>query len=377
MNKPSSPTPEALTAALDAITDPSSGKGLASAGRVSALTVRADGAIQVVIEAPPGSESAYAAVRDRAETALRRLAGPAPVFVVLTAAAAGTVRMTKGAAPPPPPQPQPTPPRRAEGVPGVGAILAVSSAKGGVGKSTVAVNLACALAQRGLKVGLLDADVYGPSLPTLLGLERAEPERRGDKLVPIDAHGLKTMSIGFIVDVDAPMIWRGPMATSALRQMLDDVAWAPLDILILDLPPGTGDIHLTLAQRIPLSGAVVVSTPQAMALADVRRGLAMFERTHVPILGVIENMAWFTQPDGARVAIFGEGGARRVAEEAGAPFLGEIPIDVALRESADAGAPLVATAPHSETAQRFVAMAQAMVDGLETVVKPPPTIRFV
>jgi ATP-binding protein involved in chromosome partitioning len=166
------------------------------------------------------------------------------------------------------------------------------------------------------------------------------------------------------------------MATSALRQMLDDVAWAPLDILVLDLPPGTGDIQLTMAQRIPLSGAVIVSTPQAMALADVRRGIAMFERTHIPILGVIENMAWFQQPDGSRAAIFGEGGARRVAEQSGAPFLAEVPIDIALRESADAGTPLVIAAPNSDTAQRFCAMAEAVLAGLETAVKPPPTIRF-
>jgi ATP-binding protein involved in chromosome partitioning len=292
------------------------------------------------------------------------------------------VRVTKGA-PPPPAKPPAAPPaqasqpRTAEGIAGVGAIIAVSSAKGGVGKSTVAVNLACALAAKGLRVGLLDADVYGPSLPTLLGLERSEPERQGEKLVPIAAHGLRAMSIGFIVDVDAPMIWRGPMATSALRQMLDDVAWAPLDILVLDMPPGTGDIQLTMAQRIPLSGALIVSTPQAMALADVRRGIAMFERTHVPILGLVENMAWFELPDGARAPIFGEGGVKETAARTGLRCLAQLPIDMALRESADVGLPLVIGAPQSPMAQRFGALADDVLAGLATAQKPPPTIRFI
>jgi ATP-binding protein involved in chromosome partitioning len=258
----------------------------------------------------------------------------------------------------------------------VAAILAVSSAKGGVGKSTVAVNLACAIAAKGFRVGLLDADVYGPSLPTLLGLERAEPARQGEKLIPIEAHGLKAMSIGFIVDVDAPMIWRGPMATSALRQMLDDVAWAPLDVLILDLPPGTGDIQLTMAQRIPLSGAVIVSTPQAMALADVRRGIAMFERTHIPILGLVENMAWFELPNGERAPIFGEGGAKATAAALGVPCLAQVPIEMELRESGDRGVPLVVSAPDSAMGQIFARLAEAVLLGLNAGRKPAPTIRF-
>lgn len=374
MKKLSPPALEAVAAALDAITDPSSGKGLASAARVTGLTVRADGVVSFAIEAPPGGESAFAPLRDKAEAVVAALPGVTRVLAALTAPTGG-VRVSKGAAPSS--APPSAAPRQAQGLPGVGAIVAVSSAKGGVGKSTVAVNLACALARRGQKVGLLDADVYGPSLPTLLGLERAEPDRQGEKLVPIAAHGLKAMSIGFIVDVDAPMIWRGPMATSALRQMLDDVAWAPLDILVLDLPPGTGDIQLTMAQRIPLAGAVIVSTPQAMALADVRRGIAMFERTHIPILGLVENMAWFEAPDGSRTAIFGDGGAKAVAERLGVPVLAELPLEVALRESADAGVPLVAAAPDSAMAQRFMAMADSVIAGLGTAQKPPPTIRFV
>lgn len=373
MKNPSPPPVEAVSAVLDAITDPLTRQGLASAGRVSGLSVTQEGAVRFVIEAPPGAEAVFGPLRDAAEAAVRAIPGVENVIAALTAPTSG-VRVAKGA--PPPSTPQQTTPRQAEGVPGVGAILAVSSAKGGVGKSTVAVNLACALAKRGLAVGLLDADVYGPSLPTLLGLERADPERRGEKLIPITAHGLKTMSIGFIVDVDAPMVWRGPMATSALRQMLDDVAWAPLDILVLDLPPGTGDIQLTLAQRIPLTGAVIVSTPQSLALADVRRGVAMFERTHVPILGLVENMAWFETPDGSRAAIFGSGGARAAAEAMGVPCLAELPIEIALRESADAGAPLVVAAPDSAMAQRFMSLADAVIEGLAAAVKPAPTIRF-
>lgn len=374
MNKLPKPSQQALLAALDAITDPSSGQGLASAGRVSGLQIKEDGAVRCVIEAPPGGEAAYRPIRDAAEAALAAVPGVSNAQVALTAPASG-VRMTKGAVPPPPAATPP--PRSAQGLPGVAHILAVSSAKGGVGKSTIAVNLACAMVAKGLRVGLLDADVYGPSLPTLLGLERAEPARDGEKLVPIAAHGIKAMSIGFIVDVDAPMIWRGPMATNALRQMLDDVAWAPLDVLVLDLPPGTGDIQLTMAQRIPLSAAVIVSTPQAMALADVRRGIAMFERTHIPILGLIENMAWFELPDGARASIFGEGGAMATAAELGVPCLAQLPIDIALRESADAGVPIVIGAPRSPIAQRFAALAEAVLAGLSIAQKPIPTIRFV
>jgi ATP-binding protein involved in chromosome partitioning len=226
-----------------------------------------------------------------------------------------------------------------------------------------------------MKTGLLDLDVYGPSAPTLLGVAGKKPHMRPDKkLDPLEAHGLKTMSIGYLVDPDAAMIWRGAMATSAVRQMIDDVAWGDLDVLLLDLPPGTGDVQLTLLQRVPLAGAVIVSTPQEMALADVRRGIAMFEKTRAPILGVIENMAYFETPDGNRVHIFGEGGARRTAETAGAPFLGEIPIDVALRESADSGAPLVAKSPDSMTAQRFRAIAQAALDNVARLNKPAPRI---
>ena len=215
-------------------------------------------------------------------------------------------------------------------------------------------------------------------LPTLLGLTGKKPVMGADKkLDPIEAFGVKTMSIGYLVDPDAPMIWRGAMATSAVRQLLDDVHWARLDVLILDLPPGTGDVQLTLVQRVPLAGAVIVSTPQEIALADVRRGIAMFEKTHAPVLGVIENMAYFEAPGGQRVAIFGEGGARRTAEAAGVSFLGELPIDVSLRESGDAGAPLAAAQPNSPTAQRFRVLADLTIARLAEGQKPAPAITFV
>jgi ATP-binding protein involved in chromosome partitioning len=359
---------KAIEEALDAVPDPLTGKGILAAGRISGLNVREDGRVSFAVEAPPAAIDRYHAVRDAAEAAVRALAGVAAATVVLTAHGEG-------------PRPTPRAPapqeRRAEGVAGVEAIIAVASAKGGVGKSTIAVNLACAFQRLGKRTGLLDVDVYGPSAPTLLGAVEEKPERaRGGKLRPVEAWGLRTMSIGYLVNPEAAMIWRGPMATSAIRQMLDEVDWAPLDVLVLDLPPGTGDAQLTLVQRLPLSGVVIVSTPQELALADVRRGIAMFEKTHAPLLGVIENMAWYEAPGGERVALFGEGGARRTAEAFAAPFLGEIPLDMRLRESADAGAPLVAAEPEHALSQRFIAIAEAALANMALGQKPAPLIRF-
>jgi ATP-binding protein involved in chromosome partitioning len=363
--------------ALDGVLDPFSGRGLIAAERISGLAVTEQGRVRFTLEAPSDAIPRYTTVRDDAEAAVRAQKGVISVTAVLTAhdpPKPGVTRVSKGQAEPGPALQ--TAPRKAEGVPGVAAIIAVSSAKGGVGKSTLAVNLACAFAALGKKTGLLDVDVYGPSAPTLLGLADAKPDQDGaGKLIPITAFGLKTMSIGYLVEIDAPMIWRGAMASSAVRQMLDDVAWAPLDILVLDMPPGTGDVQLTIAQRVPLAGAVIISTPQELALADVRRGIAMFERTHIPILGLIENMAWF-EIGGQRHAIFGEGGARRMAETFAVPFLGETPIEPALRESADRGAPLVATAPDHPMSRRILDIAGQVLDNLARGAKPAPTIRF-
>jgi ATP-binding protein involved in chromosome partitioning len=380
-----SPDRATVLAALDRIIDPRTGKGLAAAGLVQGLVVGPDRA-GFMIEVTPAEVAQYAPVRDAAEAALRRLPGVVKAQVVLTAdgradrpapsARPEVVRVRRGSRLSPEAVAQTAPPAARPVADGsqnpahVRKVIAVSSAKGGVGKSTVAVSLACAFAHLGYATGILDADIYGPSIPRMLGSD-AEPETNADrKLVPIEAFGLKAMSIGFIVDEGAPMIWRGPMASSAVNQLINDVTWgsaeAPLDLLIIDMPPGTGDIQLTLAQRLALAGAVIVSTPQEIALIDVRRGAAMFEKTATPILGVIENMAYFPHPvTGVPIEIFGRGGARATADAIGAPFLGEAPIDIALRQSCDDGAPLVAVDPDHPTSQRFIAMAVAIAAALD------------
>jgi len=391
----STPDRAAVLAALDQVRDPKSGRGLAAAGLVQALVVGPDRA-GFMIEVAAADAALYAPVRDEAEAVLRKVSGVEKVQVVLTAAAGpagapaerppdpGIVRVRRGARLSPQAQAQMSPPQATATLKPahVRHVVAVASAKGGVGKSTVALNLAAGMAMLGRRVGLLDADVYGPSIPRMTGLD-GDPELNAErKLVPLEAWGLKIMSIGFLVDEGAPMIWRGPIASSALNQMLNDVAWAsedaPMDVLVIDMPPGTGDVQLTLAQRVALSGAVVVSTPQEVALIDVRRGVAMFEKTHVPILGVVENMAYFPDPTtGEPIPIFGRGGARTTAEALGAPFLGEIPIEVALRQACDDGRPFVAEGGDSLAAKAFLAIAEGVLDALDhTSLKPPPAILF-
>jgi len=406
----SGPERSAVIKALNAIKDPKSGKGLVEAGLVQGL-VAGDGKAGFMMEVAAPDAAAYAPVRDAAEAALKALPGAKRVQVVLTAEAApggsgrpadapgrtpphththdpvppGTARMRRGAARLSPEAqaqaaPQGAPPAGLK-PPHVAHVIAVASGKGGVGKSTVAVNLACALAAIGRRTGLLDADIYGPSVPRMTGLD-AEPEVTADKkLIPLQGWGLKVMSIGLLVDEGSPMIWRGPMASSAVNQMLNDVAWAseaePLDVLVVDMPPGTGDIQLTLSQRVALSGAVVVSTPQEVALIDARRAVAMFEKTHVPILGLVENMAYFPDPTtGAPIEIFGRGGVKAAAKTLGAAFLGEIPIDPALRAACDDGTPLVAVAPDSAAAKAFLAIAEQVAARLDegADLKPPPKI---
>jgi len=371
MTETPKPDRDAVLAALDQVRDPRTGKGLAEAGLVQGLVLRDDRA-GFMLEAPAGQLEAYGPVREAAEQALRRVPGVAKAQVVLTNAegsaeppppAAGVTRVRKGARLAADPQAQPAPPADAVRPPHVRRVVAVASGKGGVGKSTTSVNLAAAFAALGLRVGLLDADVYGPSAPRMLGAD-GDPEYHPEKkLIPLEAWGLKVMSIGFLVDEDAPMIWRGPMASSAVRQMMHDVAWgseeAPLDVLVVDLPPGTGDIQLTLIQKMKLDGVVIVSTPQEVALIDVRRAASMFQKTGTPILGVIENMAYFADPStGTPIPIFGQGGAAREAERLGVPLLAEVPIDVALRQACDDGRPLTAVAPQSAPARAFRAAAE-------------------
>ncbi len=365
------PDRAAVLKALDSVLDPKTGQGLAQAGLVRGLTL-GPGRAGFMLEVPAADVALYAPVHEAAEAALAAVPGVERAQVVLTAEAppapppaAGVTRVRKGARLTQDPQAQPAPPAAAERPAHVKRVIAVASGKGGVGKSTVSVNLAAAFVKMGLRVGLLDADVYGPSAPRMLGVD-GEPAFVDGKLQPLSAWGMKVMSIGFLVDEGAPMIWRGPMASSAVRQMTQDVAWGseaePLDVLVVDLPPGTGDIQLTLIQKIKLDGVVIVSTPQEIALIDARRAAAMFRKTATPILGVIENMAWFADPStGAKIPIFGSGGARAEAQALGVPLLAEIPLETALRQACDDGRPVTAADPDSGAARAFQAAAEALV----------------
>jgi ATP-binding protein involved in chromosome partitioning len=321
-----------------------------------------------------GEVKAWEAVRKRAEEVVRAIPGVKSALVALTAerkAGAAPSRPAPTAAGAPGPHGEAT-----VGVPGVEAIIAVASGKGGVGKSTTAVNLALGLATLGLKTGILDADIYGPSLPKLLAI-KDRPQRVGNttRIKPISRYGLTVMSIGFLVDEETPMIWRGPMVISALTQMLREVEWGTLDVMVVDMPPGTGDAQLTMAQQVPLKGAVIVSTPQDLALVDARRGIAMFRRVNVPVLGVVENMSYFECPQcGTRSDIFGHGGARHEAERLGVPFLGEVPLHMTIREKSDAGLPVVATEPDGPHAKAYCEIAARVRDQLKGPGRSAPRI---
>jgi ATP-binding protein involved in chromosome partitioning len=332
-----------------------------------------DGKAYVTLHCAPQEAKSLEPMRAEAEKAVKAVKGITAALVMLTAERPAGSSGTGGAAPGPRAQAAGT----KKAVAGIKNIIAVASGKGGVGKSTTAVNLALALKAQGLKVGMLDADVYGPSLPRLLGLSGKPVMGEGRMLEPLSAYGLKTMSIGFLVEDNAAMIWRGPMVMSALQQMLREVNWGELDVLVVDMPPGTGDAQLTMAQSVPLAGAVIVSTPQDLALIDARRGIAMFERVEVPILGLIENMSYFLCPHcGERSDIFGHGGAKHEADKQHVPYLGAVPLHIDIRERSDAGRPVVATAPDSAHTQIFLDIAAKLAARLaqETGTRTAPKI---
>jgi ATP-binding protein involved in chromosome partitioning len=364
---------EEVLAALEKVKSPE-GIPLPKTGTISEV-VAGDGKIFFSITVDADAVKAWEPVRDRAEQAVRAIPGVQSALVALTA--------ERKARPPSPSRPeQPSPPGarapRAEplqGIPGVGAIIAVASGKGGVGKSTTAVNLALGLGALGLKVGMLDADIYGPSLPKLLAIRERPQTIGGTRLKPIMRYGLAVMSIGFLIDEETPMIWRGPMVISALTQMLREVEWGTLDVLVVDMPPGTGDAQLTMAQQVPLKGAVIVSTPQDLALVDARRGIAMFKRVNVPVLGIVENMSYFLCPAcGTRSDIFGHGGARHEAERHGVAFLGEVPLHMDIREKSDAGLPVVATEPDGPHAAVYRRIASSVREQLAAAGRAAPRI---
>ena len=353
-------TKEQVLACLQGINSPE-GIPLPDTGTLSDV-VATDGKVFFSISVDAAQVKAWEAVRERAEKAVRALPDVQSALVALTAE-------RKARTPPGPTPPGARPAPRGDsvqGVPGVEAIIAVASGKGGVGKSTTAVNLALGLASLGLRVGILDADIYGPSLPKLLAIKERPQTLGGTRLKPITRYGLTVMSIGFLIDEETPMIWRGPMVISALTQMLREVEWGALDVMVVDMPPGTGDAQLTMAQQVPLKGAVIVSTPQDLALIDARRGIAMFKRVNVPVLGVIENMSYFLCPHcGTRSDIFSHGGARHEAERLGVPFLGEVPLHMTIREKSDAGLPVVATEPDGPHAKIYRDIAARVRDQLK------------
>jgi len=374
MNSRHGPDRDQILSALNTVATPK-GQSLTDAGVVQGLVIR-EGNVGFAIEIDPAEATAMEAVREKAVSAVKAVPGVLSVTAVLTAHnEAPTSAPSEPAAAPASSGHTPGGKTGPLTIPGVGAIVAVASGKGGVGKSTLAVNLALGLQALGLRVGLLDADVYGPSIPRMLGLNRKPDASDNKKLIPLEAYGIKAMSIGLIVEEDTPMIWRGPMVQSAISQMLVDVEWAPIDVLVVDMPPGTGDAQLTLAQRVPMTGAVIVSTPQEIALIDARKAVAMFEKTRVPILGIVENMAWLEMPDGSRNHIFGEGGARKTAETLNVPFLGEVPLITAIREGGDEGRPITGVEPDGASATVFRQIAAGLMASLEhSDQKPAPRI---
>ena len=354
-------TEDYILNALSNVINPDTDKDVVSTGMIAGLQIK-DGHVAFSIEVDPERGPHMEPLRKNAEKTVHALPGVLTATVVLTAER--------------PQQQQSGAPASAQAqhagsdiLPGVAAVIAVASGKGGVGKSTTSVNLALGLAQTGLSVGLLDADIYGPSMPRMMGIHDQPVSADGKTLEPLENYGIKVMSMGFLVEEDQPMIWRGPMVQGALEQMMRDVNWGNLDVLVVDMPPGTGDIQLTMSQRVPLAGAVIVSTPQDIALLDARKGLNMFRKVDVPVLGLIENMSYFNCPKcGERSEIFSHGGARKEADQLGMDFLGEVPLDISIRETSDSGHPIVVSQPDSEHAKTYVAIAEKVKVSIDRAI---------
>lgn len=347
-------TKESIIDALRQIKQESSDKDIISLEMISDIIIR-DGNVGFAIEIAPQDGENSEPLRLACEEAVQSIPGVLSVTAVLTAERAKSEAPNNIS----PSKPQ----KNDQTIPGITSILAVASGKGGVGKSTTAVNISVAIAKTGMRVGLLDCDVYGPSVPRLMRISGKPDTTPDSKLIPIENYGVKCMSMGFLVEEDTPMIWRGPMVMSALEQMLRDVKWGELDILVCDLPPGTGDAQLTMAQRVPLTGAIIVSTPQDIALLDVRRGISMFERVDVPVFGIVENMSYFVCPScGERSEIFSHGGARETASEIGVEFLGEIPLAGEIRQTSDDGKPIIVAKPESPHTKAYSRIAEHIVN---------------
>jgi ATP-binding protein involved in chromosome partitioning len=345
---------DTVTDLLKGIADPVSGSDLMASGVVRALTVDG-GTVRFVMEIPPSAAAEYTKIKEQAEAALNALDGVEKVSIVMTG--------HSEKAPPPDLKPQrPAEPKGPQKIPGVERIVAIASGKGGVGKSTVSANLACALAQQGRRVGLLDADVYGPSQPRMLGVSGRPASPDGKIILPMRNHGVTMMSIGLMTNEDQAVVWRGPMLMGALQQMMMQVQWGALDVLLVDLPPGTGDVQMTLAQKAQVDGAIIVSTPQDVALLDARKGIDMFRQLNVPILGMIENMSTHICSNcGHEEHVFGHGGVALEAAKLGVPLLAEVPLDLQIRLASDGGAPITVSQPDSPQAKSFQDIARALV----------------
>ena len=349
------PTELEIKTALKQVNLPDADQNIIDSGMVSGIVVK-DGHVQFALEIDPKAVERMEPVRRAAETAVKALSGILSVTAVMTAHSSDRTETRTNS-----PEQQHTVQQQRALLPQVGAIVAVASGKGGVGKSTTAANLAVAFRQMGLRTAMLDADIYGPSLPTMMGITGRPSSPDGKTIIPMEAHGVTCMSIGFLVPQDTAMIWRGPMVMGALEQMMGDVDWGPQDVLVVDMPPGTGDAQLTMAQRVPLAGAVIVSTPQDLSLIDAKKGLNMFQKVDVPVLGIVENMSYFICPNcGERSDIFAHGGASIAASQIGVDFLGEIPLEMAIREGGDNGTPIVAADPEGEYARVYHEIAESV-----------------